>query len=126
MHNPSEDYYSWLLRDEAFPQLEVLRLDAADISDETLLMGMSRMRDLKRLELLNCEDVSVVVVRRFVNWQGRDKNFVVAIDGCPSTTQEDLISLSKTVIVESKKRFSKRWESSVSNSLNSRGFLGVS
>ena len=125
MHNLSEsEDYSWLLSDEAFPQLEVPRLDAADISDERLLMGMSRMRNLKRLELLNCEDVSVV--RRFVNWQGCDKNFVVAIDGCPSITQEDLISLSKTVIVESKKRFSKRWESSVSNSLNSRGFLGVS
>ena len=91
MHHLLEDY-RWLLSDEGFPQLEVLRLDAADISDETLLMGMGRMRNLKRLELLNCENVSGAAVNRFV--EGRDQNFVVVIDACPSITQEDIMSLS--------------------------------
>ena len=102
MHHPLDDY-RWLLSDEAFPQLEVLRLNAADISDDTLLMGMGRMRNLKRLELLNCRNVSGAAVKRFV--EGRDKNFVVLIYACPSITQEDMMSLSKTVIVESKQRF---------------------
>ena len=104
MHHPLDDY-RWLLSDEAFPQLEVLRLNAADISDDTLLMGMGRMRNLKRLELLNCGNVSGAAVKRFV--EGRDKNFVVLIDRCLSITQEDMMSLSKTVIVESKPRFRK-------------------
>ena len=104
MHYPWEDY-SWLLSDEAFPQLEVLRLDATDISDATLLQGMGRMRNLKRLELFNCEHVSGAAIIRFVYWnllKGRDKNFVVVIDACPSITQEDIVSLSKIAIVESK------------------------
>jgi hypothetical protein len=106
MHRPLDDY-RWLLSGEAFPQLEVLRLNAADISDDTLLMGMGRMRNLKRLELLNCENVSGAAVKRFV--EGRDKNFVllILVDTCPSFTQEDMVSLSKTVIVESKQRFRK-------------------
>ena len=43
--------------------------------------------------------------QRFV--VGRDKNFVVLIDACPSITQEDMMSPSKIVIVESKQRFKK-------------------
>jgi len=73
--------YDWLLSDEAFPELEVLWLDAADISDETLRMGMGRLWNLKRLELLNCEYVSGAAVKRFVHL--RDKNFTVFIDACP-------------------------------------------
>ena len=96
-HHPLDDY-RWLLSDEAFPQLEVLRLNAADISDDTLIMGTGRMRNLKRLELLNCGNVSGVAVNHFV--EGRDKNFVVLIDACPSITPEDMMTLSKTVIVE--------------------------
>ena len=87
MHNPSDDY-RWLLSDEGFPQLEILRLNAADISDDTLIMGKGRMRNLKRLELLNCENVSYAAVKHFM--EGRDKNFVVLIDASPSITQEDL------------------------------------
>jgi hypothetical protein len=101
MHRQFEDY-SWLLSDKSFPQLEVLRLDAADISDGTLLMGTAQMRNLKRLELLNCENVSGAAVKRFVHWKGRGKNFTVLIDACPSITQEDIMSLSKIAIVESK------------------------
>ena len=101
MHRQFDDYH-WLLSDNSFPQLEVLRLDAADISNETLLMGTARMRNLKRLELLNCENVTGAAVQRFVYWKGRGDNFEVLIDACPSITQEDIISLSKIAIVESK------------------------
>ena len=96
-HNPQEDY-RWLLSDESFPQLEILRLNAADISDDTLVMGTSRMRKLKKLELLNCERLSGAAVKQFV--EGRDKSFVVLIDACPSITEEDRMTLSKSVIVE--------------------------
>lgn len=60
---------------------------------------------MKRLELLNCENVSGSAVKCFV--EGRDKNFVVLLDdACRSIKQEDMMSLSKTVIV--KQRFRKR------------------
>ena len=101
MHSQLDDY-SWLLSDNSFPQLEVLRLDAADISNETLLLGTAQMRNLKRLELLNCENVSGAAVQRFVYWKGRGDSFAVLIDACPSITQEDIVSLSKIAIVESK------------------------
>ena len=101
MHSQFDDY-RWLLSDKSFPQLEVLRLDAADISNETLLMGTAQMGNLKRLELLNCKNVSGLAVKRFVNWKGRGKNFEVLIDACPSITEEDIVPLSKIAIVESK------------------------
>ncbi|KIM39121.1 hypothetical protein M413DRAFT_447461 [Hebeloma cylindrosporum] len=99
MHNPLDDH-RWLFSVEAFPQLEVLRLNAADISDDALLMGVGQVRNLKRIELINCEDVSGQAVQRFV--QGRDKDFTVLVVSCPSITQEDLMELTETVIVESK------------------------
>ncbi|KIM39110.1 hypothetical protein M413DRAFT_447454 [Hebeloma cylindrosporum] len=97
MHNPLDDY-RWILSDDAFPQLEVLRLNAVDISDDALLMGVGQMRNLKRIELINCEDVSGEAVQRFV--QGRDKDFTVLVVSCPSITQEDMMELAETVIVE--------------------------
>ena len=114
MHVPLEDY-CWLLSDESFPQLEVLRLDGADISDKALRRGRAQMRNLKRLELLNCENVSGKAVKKFVHWhwpggiwEGRGKNFVVFIYACPSITEEDKVELSKIVTVETKQPFRKR------------------
>ena len=114
MHDPLEDY-GWLLSDESFQQLEVLRLDGADISDKALRRGRAQMRNLKRLELVNCENVSGKAVKKFVHWhwpgviwEGRGKNFVVFIDACPSITEEDTMALSEIATVETKQPFRKR------------------
>jgi hypothetical protein len=98
-HNPLEDY-AWLFSNGAFPHLEVLRLDAADISDESLLTGVGHKLQLKRLELLNCKEVSGSALVRFVT--GRSKEFVLLLENCPSVAQEDIASLSKIVTVEHK------------------------
>lgn len=60
------------LSDKAFPQLEILQLSAADISDEALLMGTGRMKYTQTAQLGEC------VWRRL----GRDENFM----------QEDMMS----------------------------------
>jgi len=68
MFDPLGDY-KWLLSDSAFPQLEVLRFDSTDITDDAL----QRARRLKRLELHACKEVTGAGLLRFV--EGRDKSF---------------------------------------------------
>ena len=96
MLNPGDDY-QWLMSDNAFPQLEVMRLDAADITDSALLLGACGMGSLKRLELRACEGVSGDGVLKFA--EGRNQNFELLIDACPGVKPEDLAKLSKLVKV---------------------------
>ena len=95
MLNPLEDY-KWLLRDGAFPHLEVLRLDSTDIPDGALEGSQS----LKRLELRACEGITGAGLLRFV--QGRAESFELLLDSCPGVTEEDIGALSEIVKVESK------------------------
>jgi hypothetical protein len=53
-----------------FPQLEVLRLDVADITNSALGLGAGRMESLKRLELRACEGVSGDGILKFA--EGRN------------------------------------------------------
>jgi hypothetical protein len=95
MFEPLKDY-KWLLSDSAFPQLEVLRFDSTDITDDAL----QRARRLKRLELHACKEVTGAGLLRFV--EGRDKSFELLIDSCPGVAQKDIDAISEVVQVESK------------------------
>jgi hypothetical protein len=93
----SGDDYQWLMSDSAFPRLEVLRLDAADITDNALRLGAGRMGSLKRLELRACEDVSGDGISKFV--EGRNQGFELLIDACPGFKLEDFAKFTKIVKV---------------------------
>lgn len=96
MFKPLEDF-RWLLSDDAFPELEVLRFDSTDILDDAL----EGARGLKRLELRACDPgVTGAGLLRFV--EGRSECFELLLDSCPGVTQEDIDALSKVVKVESK------------------------
>ena len=94
--NPVDDY-QWLMSDSAFPRLEVLRLDATDITDGSLRLGAGKMGSLKRLELRGCEGVSGDGILKFA--EGRNQDFELLIDACPGVKPEDLAKLTKIVKV---------------------------
>lgn len=93
--NPQEDY-KWLLIDGAFPNLETLRFDSADILDDAL----EGARGLKVLELRACDGVTGVGLMSFV--EGRDKRFELILDSCPGVTQDDICALSEKAKVDMK------------------------
>lgn len=95
MLDPLEDY-EWLLSEDAFPKLEVLRLDSVDIPDDAL----HATRGLKRLELRACESVTGEGLSCFI--EGRGECFELFLDSCTGLTQEDINALSKVVKVELK------------------------
>ena len=96
MLNADNDY-QWLMSDSAFPRLEMLRLDAADITDSSLRLGAGKMGSLKKLELRACEGVSGDGILKFA--EGRNRDFELLIDACPSVKPEDLAKLTKIVKV---------------------------
>ena len=91
----ADDDYHWLMSDSTFPRLarEVLRLDAADITDSSLRLGAGRMGSLKRLELCACVDVSGDGILKFV--EGRNQSFELLIEECPDVKPKDLRKLKK-------------------------------
>jgi hypothetical protein len=92
MLKPTNDY-QWLMSDYAFPRLEMLRLDAADITNSALGLGAGRMESLKRLELRACEGVSGNGILKFA--EGRNQDFELPIDACPGV--QDIAKLTKIV-----------------------------
>ncbi|GLB43265.1 hypothetical protein LshimejAT787_1301660 [Lyophyllum shimeji] len=100
LEHPKEDY-NRLLGGQAFPVLEELILERANIPDTALIESAGGHSSLKKLELCNCKYISADGLRSFVH--GRAYNeFVLSIQGCPAISEEDIESLSKIVRVESK------------------------
>jgi hypothetical protein len=84
MLNPGDDYQR-LMSDSAFPRLEVLRLDAADITDSALRLGAGGMRgSLKRLELRACEGFPGDGILKIA--EGQNQGSKLMINTCPGVT----------------------------------------
>jgi hypothetical protein len=79
--------YPWLLDPETFPNLEVLRLDSSDITNDALFNSPRKHPNLKRLELRHCTGVTGRGLRHFVDLCKED--FQVVASKCKRVTQRD-------------------------------------
>ena len=93
MRHPPEDW-GWLFSGEAFPNLEVLRIRAADLGTALESPKQIRMKPgLQRLELHGCADMRAAAIMDLL--EGYAFHFELMIRDCILVSQDDIAGLSR-------------------------------
>lgn len=95
--------YKWLFSQTDFAHLEELRIEGSTMTDEAFIQSSSHGPCLRRLELIDCEDITgngLIAYIEAMQRSGYARDFSLFVSGCPGVEDKDLAQLSSLVTVE--------------------------